>query len=87
MNTTSLINATAKVLSEGRKVSEKDIVKAIKKDKSRSPSVLLLIHHKGREMHVGVDLNTFKKKASSYFGNDDDGNEIEFEIDDVSRIE
>jgi len=71
-----------------KKVTEKDIVKAIKKDRSRQPGVLLLINYRGREMHVAVDLDTIKNKdGNSYFGTDEDGNEIEFEIDDVSRIE
>ena len=75
------------IYSEGRKVSVKDIIKAIKKDKSRSPGALLLVYHNGREKHVAVDMDTFSDKtASSYFGTDDDGNEIEFEIKDVSRI-
>ena len=86
MITNSLIAEANKVLTE-KSVSVKDIVKAIKKDKSRNPGVLLLVYHNGREMHVAVDLDTFKKKASTYFGHDDDANPIEFSIDDVSRIE
>ena len=86
MITNNLIAEANKVLTE-KGISVKDIVKAIKKDKSRSPGVLLLVYHNGREMHVAVDLDTFKKKASSYFGTDEDGEEIEFEINDVSRIE
>jgi len=70
-----------------KKITEKDIIKALKQDRSRSPSLLLLVYVNGRETHVGVDKDTFKKKASSYFGTDEDGEEIEFEIDDVSRIE
>jgi len=71
-----------------KKVTEKDIVKAIKKDRSRQPSVLLLINYRGRETHVSVDLDAIKNKdGNSYFGTDEDGNEIEFEIKDVSRIE
>ena len=70
-----------------KKITEKDIIKALKQDRSRSPSLLLLIYHQGREIHVGVDKDTFKKKAPSYFGTDEDGEEIEFEINDVSRIE
>jgi len=70
-----------------KKITEKDIIKALKQDRSRRPSLLLLIHHQGRDIHVGVDMDTFKKKASSYFGTDEDGGEIEFEINDVSRIE
>ena len=71
----------------GIKITEKDIIKALKQDRSRSPSLLLLVYVNGRETHVGVDKDTFKKKASSYFGTDEDGEEIEFEINDVSRIE
>ena len=70
-----------------KKVTLNDITKALKQDRSRSPSLLLLIYHQGKETHVGVDKDTFKKKASSYFGTDEDGEEIEFEINDVSRIE
>jgi hypothetical protein len=70
-----------------KKITEKDIIKAIKKDKSRSPGVLLLIDMPKGVFHVAVDLDTFKKKASSYFGTDEDGEEIEFEINDVARIE
>ena len=79
---------TFKYFTEARKVTEKDIIKALKKDKSRSPSLLLLVYHNGREMHVGVDMDTIKNKdGDAYFGTDDDGNEIEFNIKDVSRIE
>ena len=73
-----------------KKVTERDILKAIKKDKSRYPGVLLLIHHQGREMHVSLNLDQFKdgkRNKWQFIGNDDDGNEIEFNIKDVSRIE
>ena len=79
---------TYKTFLTEKKVTEKDIVKAIKKDRSRQPGVLLLINYGGREMHVAVDLDTIKNKdGNSYFGTDEDGNEVEFEINDVSRIE
>ena len=73
-----------------KKVTERDILKAIKKDKSRYPGVLLLIHHQGREMHVSLNLDQYndgKRNKWQFIGNDDDGNEIEFNIKDVSRIE
>ena len=70
------------------KINEKDLIKALKKDKSRSPSLLLLVYHQGKEIHVGIDMDTIKNKdGKSYFGTDEDGEEIEFEINDVSRIE
>ena len=75
-------------LEEGRKVTEKDLIKALKKDRSRSPSLLLLVYHNGRDIWVGIDMDSIKNKdGNSYFGTDDDGNEIEFNIKDVSRIE
>ena len=79
---------TFKYFTEARKVTEKDLIKALKKDRSRSPSLLLLVYHNGREIHVGIDMDTIKNKdGNSYFGTDDDGNEIEFNIKDVSRIQ
>ena len=75
-------------LEEGRKVTEKDLIKALKKDRSRSPSLLLLVYHNGRDIWVGIDMDSIKNKdGNSYFGTDDDGNEIEFNIKDVSRIQ
>ena len=45
---------------EGRKVTGRDILKAIKKDTGRgTPSVLLLVYHNGREMHVSLDLDQY----------------------------
>ena len=75
-------------LEEGRKVTEKDLIKALKKDRSRSPSLLILVYHNGKDIWVGIDMDSIKNKdGNSYFGTDDDGNEIEFNIKDVSRIE
>ena len=75
-------------LEEGRKVTEKDLIKALKKDRSRSPSLLFLVYHNGRDIWVGIDMDSIKNKdGNSYFGTDDDGNEIEFNIKDVSRIQ
>ena len=71
-----------------KKVTERDLIKALKKDRSRTPGLLLLIYHQGKEIHVAIDMDTIKNKdGKSYFGTDDDGNEIEFEINDISRIE
>ena len=78
-------------LEEGRKVTGRDILKAIKKDTGRgTPSVLLLVYHNGREMHVSLDLDQYndgKRENWQFIGNDEDGNEIEFALNDVSRIE
>ena len=75
-------------LEEGRKVTEKDLIKALKKDRSRSPSLLILVYHNGKDIWVGIDMDSIKNKdGNSYFGTDDDGNEIEFNIKDVSRIQ
>ena len=76
-------------LEEGRKVTGRDILKALKKHTGRgTPSVLLLVYHNGRDIWVGIDMDSIKNKdGNSYFGTDDDGNEIEFNIKDVSRIQ
>ena len=75
-------------LEEGRKVTEKDLIKALKKDRSRSPSLLILVYHNGKDIWVGIDMDSIKNKdGDAYFGTDDDGNEIEFNIKDVSRIQ
>ena len=75
-------------LEEARKVTEKDLIKALKKDRSRSPSLLILVYHNGKDIWVGIDMDSIKNKdGNSYFGTDDDGNEIEFNIKDVSRIQ
>ena len=76
---------------EGRKVTGRDILKALKKHTGRGiPSVLLLVWHNGRDMHVSLDLDQYndgKRENWQFIGNDEDGNEIEFNINDVSRIE
>ena len=75
-------------LEEARKVTEKDLIKALKKDRSRSPSLLILVYHNGKDIWVGIDMDSIKNKdGDAYFGTDDDGNEIEFNIKDVSRIQ
>ena len=41
-------------------------------------------------MHVSLDLDQYndgKREKWQFIGNDEDGNEIEFNIKDVSRIE
>ncbi|MDP7367022.1 MAG: hypothetical protein QGH83_07160, partial [Candidatus Pacebacteria bacterium] len=76
-----------------KRFTERDVVKAIKqtggkwgwKD-SNEPSVIITTDLPGKSAHLVVDLDTFKRKASSYFGYTEDGEEVEFKMREVIRI-